>query len=130
MHWHLLILELKVESMNLTTYSQSLIKKEKINLYFLIKFLWVCPIHEMLCWCLVFLTHLRHCLVLQFWKRNEFCNILTHSFPMHPFSTPWKHQKTIRFSDVFWGLRKGTLGTNRLKLVPAIFNYFFFLTKR
>ena len=26
---------------------------------------------------------------------------LTHSFPMHPFSTPWKHQKNIRFSDVF-----------------------------
>ena len=26
---------------------------------------------------------------------------LTHSFPMHPFSTPWKHQKTLRFSDVF-----------------------------
>ena len=23
---------------------------------------------------------------------------LTHSFPMHPFSTPWKHQKTVRFS--------------------------------
>ena len=22
---------------------------------------------------------------------------LTHSFPMHPFSTPWKHQKTLRF---------------------------------
>ena len=29
--------------------------------------------------------------------------LLTHSFPMHPFSTPWKHQKTIRFSDVFKG---------------------------
>ena len=32
---------------------------------------------------------------------------LTHLFPMHPFSTPWKHQrtvrfqKTVRFSDVF-----------------------------
>ena len=29
--------------------------------------------------------------------------ILTHSFPMHPFSTPWKHPKTVRFSDVFKG---------------------------
>ena len=28
---------------------------------------------------------------------------LTHFFPMHPFSTPWKHQKTLRFSDVFGG---------------------------
>ena len=26
---------------------------------------------------------------------------LTHYFPMHPFSNPWKHQKTVRFSDVF-----------------------------
>ena len=26
---------------------------------------------------------------------------LTHSFPMHPFSTPRKHQKTLRFSNVF-----------------------------
>ena len=26
---------------------------------------------------------------------------LTHSFPMHPFSTPWKHQKTLKFSDFF-----------------------------
>ena len=23
---------------------------------------------------------------------------LIHSFPMHPFSTPWKRQKTVRFS--------------------------------
>ena len=40
---------------------------------------------------------------------------LTHSFPMHPFSTPWKHQKTLRFSDVFRGQRKGALGTNGLR---------------
>ena len=26
---------------------------------------------------------------------------LTHLLPMHPVSTPWKHQKTLRFSDVF-----------------------------
>ena len=29
------------------------------------------------------------------WEAAEF---LTHSFPMHLFSTPWKHQKTLRFS--------------------------------
>ena len=29
------------------------------------------------------------------------CNDLTHSFPMHPFSNPWKHLTTVRFSDVF-----------------------------
>ena len=39
---------------------------------------------------------------------------LTHSFPMHPFSTPWKHQKTVRFSDVFREQRKGALGANGL----------------
>ena len=29
---------------------------------------------------------------------------------------PWKHQKTVRFSDVFKGLRKGALGTNGLNV--------------
>ena len=28
---------------------------------------------------------------------------LNHSFPMLPFSSPWKHQKTVRFADVFRG---------------------------
>ena len=26
---------------------------------------------------------------------------LTYLFPVHPFSSPEKHQKTLRFSDVF-----------------------------
>ena len=29
---------------------------------------------------------------------------LTHLFPMHPFSSPLKYQKTLRFSDVFRGV--------------------------
>ena len=29
--------------------------------------------------------------------------LLTHLFPMNPFSTTWKHQKTLQFSDVFRG---------------------------
>ena len=33
---------------------------------------------------------------------------------MYPFSTPWKHKKTVKYSDVFKGLRKGALGTNGL----------------
>ena len=33
---------------------------------------------------------------------------------MQPFSTPWKHQKTLWFSDVFRGYIKGALGTNEL----------------
>ena len=28
---------------------------------------------------------------------------LTHLFPVHPFSTHWKHQKTVRFSEGFRG---------------------------
>ena len=36
-----------------------------------------------------------------FWLQN--IHFLTHSFPMHPFSTSWKHQKTVRLSDVFRG---------------------------
>ena len=28
---------------------------------------------------------------------------LINFFSMHPFSIPWKHQKTVRFSDVFRG---------------------------
>ena len=41
---------------------------------------------------------------------------LTHLFPMHRFSTPWKHQKTLTltFSDAFRGYKKGTLRTNGL----------------
>ena len=33
---------------------------------------------------------------------------------MHLFSNPWKHQKILRFSDVFRGQRKGALGTKGL----------------
>ena len=36
---------------------------------------------------------------------------------MHSFSTTWKDQKTVRFSNVFKGYRKGALGTNGLKII-------------
>ena len=49
---------------------------------------------------------------------------LIHSFPMHPFSTPRKHQKTLRFFDVYRGLRKGALGTNGLKKNSTILRFF------
>ena len=39
---------------------------------------------------------------------------------MHPFSIPWKHQKAVRFSDVFRGQRKGALRTNGLILILHI----------
>ena len=35
--------------------------------------------------------------------------------PSDPASTPRRHQKTVRFSDVFRGYRKGALGTNLIK---------------
>ena len=34
---------------------------------------------------------------------------------MYPFSNPRKHQKSVRFSDVFRGEKKGALGMNGLK---------------
>ena len=34
---------------------------------------------------------------------------LNHSFLMHPFSTPWKHQKT------FQGIEKGCIGNESVK---------------
>ena len=42
---------------------------------------------------------------------------------MQPFSNHWKHQKTLRFSDVFWGSRKGALATKRSSCDRNIFRY-------
>ena len=39
---------------------------------------------------------------------------LPHLFLMYPFYTPWKHRKTLWFSDVFRGYRNGALGINEL----------------
>ena len=44
---------------------------------------------------------------------------LNHSFSMYLFSIPEKHQKTVRFSDVFKGQRNGSLGTNVLRVVSC-----------
>ena len=41
--------------------------------------------------------------MIHFILKNEKNLYLTHSFPMHPFSKHGKHQKTVRFSDVFRG---------------------------
>ena len=35
------------------------------------------------------------------WLVAESSKLLTHLLPMHPCSTSWKHQKTLRFFDVF-----------------------------
>ena len=40
---------------------------------------------------------------------------LTHYSPVLLFYTPWKHQKTFKFSDVFRGYRIATPGCNRLR---------------
>ena len=40
----------------------------------------------------------------KFWTLDViFVSLMTHLFPMHPFSTPWKYQKTRRFSDISRG---------------------------
>ena len=50
--------------------------------------------------------------------------LLTHLSPMHPFSTPWKHQKTSRFFNVFREWRKGSLETNGLNKLTVPDNFF------
>ena len=40
-------------------------------------------------------------IILIYQLKSIFKYVLTHLFPMHPFSTPWKHQKTLLFSDDF-----------------------------
>ena len=50
-------------------------------------------------------------LISTFKTRLLITNYLTQFFPMHPSSTPWKHQKTLRFFDVFRGQRKGAWRT-------------------
>ena len=73
----------------------------------------------------------KHCTKMKFFNQNFFSKndqiysflrtwshllkkFLTDLLSTHLFHTPWKHQKTVRFSDIFTGERKGTLGTNGL----------------
>ena len=35
---------------------------------------------------------------------------------MHPFSTPWKHQKTVEFAGVFKGEEKGCIRNKSAKM--------------
>ena len=48
-------------------------------------------------------SHKRHKTIFQ--EIHDDCRSLTHLFPMHPFSIPWKHQKTV----VFRGVEKGSI---------------------
>ena len=48
-------------------------------------------------------------------KETTLSELSTHIFPMHPFSTPWKDEKTVRFSDVFGGVEKGCIGNKWVK---------------
>ena len=54
--------------------------------------------------------------------------ILTHLFPMHPFSNLWKHQKTVRFSDVFRGFEERSIGNKWVKC--EIFSWSFLWSSR
>ena len=42
--------------------------------------------------------------------------ILTRSFPVHPFSTPWKYQKTLMVFLFFQGVEKGRIGNKWIKI--------------
>ena len=42
---------------------------------------------------------------------------------MHPFSTPWKHQKTERFSDIFRGVEKGCIGNEWVNVFEYLIEY-------
>ena len=46
----------------------------------------------------------------------RYLHLLTHSFPMHSFSTPWKHRKTARFCDVFRGVEEGCIGNKWVRI--------------
>ena len=39
---------------------------------------------------------------------------------MFPFGTPWKHQKTLRLSDVFRGSLKGILAQYGLRMMTIL----------
>ena len=39
---------------------------------------------------------------------------------MYPFSTPWKHKKTIKFLMFLGGYRRGALGTDGLPFPKGI----------
>ena len=41
----------------------------------------------------------------------------THLIPMHHFFTLWKHQKTLRFFDVFQRVEKGWIGNKWVKSI-------------
>ena len=45
---------------------------------------------------------------------HNYVDMLTHYSPVLLFYIPWKHQKTIRFSDVSRGYRKAKLACNGL----------------
>ena len=47
-------------------------------------------------------------------QQNIIIDCLPYLFLMHPFSTLLKYQKTLRFSDVFRGYKKGALCMNGL----------------
>ena len=51
------------------------------------------------------------------------CISLTHFNLVLHCQTPWKHQRNVRFSDVFRGYSNATLGSNGLNSMSAIFKF-------
>ena len=53
---------------------------------------------------------------------------LTHSLPMHPFSTPWKHQKNLTVFWCFHGVEKWCIGNEWVKTMSTIYGGTIFVT--
>ena len=54
--------------------------------------------------------------------------VLTHLFPMHPFSTPWKHQKILGFLMLSsQGIEKGCIWNEWVNPRHNVIQYFFLM---
>ena len=51
------------------------------------------------------------------WVDYDKNTVLTQLFPMHPFSTRWKHQKTLQVFWCFQSVEKGCIGNNWVKSI-------------
>ena len=53
-------------------------------------------------------------------------SLLTHFMPLISFDTPWKHQKTSGFSDVFKGYQKKSVAWNgfRRQILSFVLSYY------
>ena len=100
-------------------YSENALRKSQINFDFQKEFNHCCSVSTR--WMSYNVCGVgKHWLQIRAFIHQIFCQVLfcfsanllvsmvflTYSFPMHPFSTPWKHQKTLRFFMFSGGSRE------------------------